>query len=142
MVYKEGKGQAWIREDRMPAPLYGFYFQDGSSVTMLDERPVGNTIRLDSANQPVIDERILFGSLGSEFNADGIEFGYQYPCSEGEISYGGNISQGGDEPHQWRRRYHPLEPGLKQEYEVTLRLSENNAFPEYYSGAWRWAWTN
>jgi hypothetical protein len=133
-VYKEGKGQAWIREDRMPAPLYGFYFKDGSSVSMLDEKPDGNTIRLDSAIHPVMDERIRFGSLGSEFNADGIVFGYLYPCSEGEISYGG------DESHTWRKRYHPVNPELKQNYEVTLRLSGDRTFPLYYSGAWRWAW--
>jgi hypothetical protein len=133
LVYKEGKGQSWIREDRMPAPLYGFYFHDGSSLTLLDEKPNGNTIKLDSTFNVVIDERILFGAMGSEINADRVVFGYQYPCSEGEISYGGDT-------HRWKGRYHPAEPGLTQKYELTLRLSEDKNFPEYYSNAWRWAW--
>lgn len=133
-TYKEGKGQAWIREDRMPAPLYGFYFHDGSSLSMLDEKPNGNTVRIDSATNTIINERILFGSLGSEFNADRVVFGYQYPCSEGEIAYGGGDS------HKWRKRYHPIKQGLSQKYEITIRLSGNKNFPEYYSDAWRWAW--
>lgn len=135
LVYNEGKGAAWIREDRMPAPLYGFYFRDGSSLTLLDEKPNGNTIKLDSTVNIIIDERILFGSLGSEFSAERVVFGYKYPCSEGEISYGGS------DTHKWKNRYHPAKPGLTQRYELTLRLSENKNFPEYYSNAWRWAWS-
>lgn len=142
IIYKEGCGQAWIREDRMPAPLYGFHFRDGSSLTLLDENPNGNTIKLDSAENIVIDERILLGSLGSEFNADHLVFGYQYPCSEGEISYGGRdlLWRVGD-THKWKGRYHPTKPGFTQRYELTLRLSEHKSFPEYYSSAWRWAWS-
>ena len=141
-VYSEGDGETWIREDRMPAPLYGFYLNDGSSFTMLNEKPDGRTIQEDSHDTTVtilIDERINFGSMGSIFSQDTLMFGYMFPGSEGEITYKGSTYPDAGMA-QWRRRFHPLQPGFVHNYQLSFRLGESPDFATYYSDSWRWAW--
>jgi hypothetical protein len=143
-VYREGKGTVRIREDRLPAPLYGVRFSDGSSLTVLDPAPRGDTIVADAQDtEPrlVIDERMQFGALGSEDSGGRMALGYWFPGNEGEYTYRGPIWPFQDgQVHQWRLRYQPIKDGLTQNYEAAFRFSQGESFPDYYASAWRWAW--
>ena len=143
-VYREGKGTVRIREDRLPAPLYGVRFSDGNSLTILNPAPHGDTIAADAQDtEPklVIDERMQFGALGSEDAGGRMAVGYWFPGNEGEYTYRGPIWPFQDgQVHQWRLRYHPLKDGLVQNYEVVFRFAQNESFPDFYKNAWRWAW--
>lgn len=133
----------WIREDRLPAPLFGIQYKDGTSVSILNSKPDGNTTKEDSRDLQVkdmIDERFKFGSLGVQEKNDNIEYGYMWPGSEGAVTYRGKTYPGG-QLNKWRRRYHPLNDGFTQQYEVAFRFGKNEAeFTNYYTNAWRWAW--
>ncbi|MEJ7779795.1 MAG: hypothetical protein WKF68_09395, partial [Daejeonella sp.] len=99
----------WIREDRLPAPLFGIQYKDGTSVSILNSKPDGNTTKEDSRDLQVkdmIDERFKFGSLGVQEKNDNIEYGYMWPGSEGAVTYRGKTYPGG-QLNKWRRRYHP-----------------------------------
>jgi hypothetical protein len=44
----EGRGEIQIREDRLPAPMFGVHDSDGSALTVLDAAPNAATARADS----------------------------------------------------------------------------------------------
>ncbi len=140
---KEAGTATWIREDRLPAPLFGIYQHNGASVTILDPRPQGNTTKADSHDRQVVtmvDERFKFGSIGAKEIDGKINLGFKWPGSEGETSYRGYFYPGG-QVHKWRRRYHPIKNGLTQNYKVAFRMEAGDkSFANYYSNAWRWAW--
>jgi hypothetical protein len=141
-TYTSGNGQVWIREDRLPAPLLGIYFADGSSISVLDPSPDTATTSQDSHDfdiVPMIDERFRFGSVGAGLRDTKQECGFWLPGTEGEITYLGNTYPGG-QVKKWRRRYHPLKEGFKQCYDVEFRFCFDTDFPDYYANAWRWAW--
>jgi hypothetical protein len=133
----------WIREDRLPAPLFGVYSKDGTSVTMLDPSPQGHTTKEDSRDRQVktlVDERFRFGAIGAEANDGSIQLGFKWPGTEGETTYRGYHYPGG-QVHKWRRRYHPVRDGFEQVYKVSFRFDkEDEKFVNYYNNAWRWAW--
>lgn len=133
----------WIREDRLPAPLFGIYSKDGSSVTMLDPSPRGHTTKEDSRDRQVttlIDKNFRFGAIGAEKRNKGITLGFKWPGTEGETTYRGYHYPGG-QVQQWRRRYHPVEDGFQQNYSLNFRFdAESEKFAAYYRDAWRWAW--
>jgi len=132
-----------IREDRLPAPLIGAYFSNGFSLCVLNSKPDARTIKEDSRDleaKTIIDERLRFGAIGADFNQQNPEFGYWFPGSEGGITYKGMTYPYGQKK-KWSRRYHPISDGLKQEYQVSFRISKNDSFADFYTGAWRWAWT-
>ena len=139
-VYESGRGEVWIREDRLPAPLHGVHFPDGSSMAVLNPLPDGATSVEDAHStevKPLIDKAFQFGSIGSKIHDGLVKIGYWFPGSEGEITYKG-LTTG--RLHEWRLRYHPFENGFTQEYKVDFRFGQNESFPEFYSKAWRWAW--
>lgn len=133
----------WIREDRLPAPLFGIQYKDGTSVSILNPQPDGNTIKEDSRDLEVkdlIDGRFRFGSLGVQQIKDNIEYGYMWPGSEGAYTYKGKTYPGG-QLNKWRRRYHPVKSGFLQQYKVNFRFAnKEDQFPAYYKNAWRWAY--
>jgi hypothetical protein len=133
----------WIREDRLPAPLFGIQYKDGTSVSVLNPSPDGATTREDSRDLEVkdlIDGKFKFGSLGVQEVNNNIEYGYMWPGTEGAYTYKGKTYPGG-QLNKWRRRYNPVEDGYVQRYEVAFRFgSKEEQFPEYYRNAWRWAW--
>lgn len=135
----------WIREDRLPAPLFGIYSKDGTSVTMLDPSPQGHTTKKDSRDRQVttlIDKNFRFGAIGAEKRNKGITLGFKWPGTEGETTYRGYHYPGG-QVQQWRRRYHPVEDGFQQNYSVNFRFdAESENFAAYYRDAWRWAWNS
>ncbi len=138
-----GQGQIRIREDRLPAPLFGVRFADGSSLTLLDPAPKGDTTAADSVDTEVrslSDERFLFGAIGADLEEGHHAQGFWFPGSEGEITYRGNTYPGG-QVHQWRRRYHPIRDGLLQQYRIQFRFARAEKFPAYMRNAWRWAYS-
>ncbi len=133
----------WIREDRLPAPLFGILYKDGTSVSILHPNPQGSTTKEDGHDLQVktlIDERFLFGALGAEETEGNLKLGFVWPGTEGETTYRGYTYPGG-QMHKWRRRYHPVKNGFVQEYKVDFKfLKDNKDFADYYKNAWRWAW--
>ncbi len=131
-----------IREDRLPAPLFGAYFNNGIALTVLNSKPDGRTTKEDSRDleaTTIIDEGLRFGAIGADFDEEKPKFGYWFPGSEGGVTYKGMTYPYG-QIKKWSRRYHPISEGLKQEYQVSFSISKTDAFDDYYSGAWRWAW--
>ena len=140
--YRPGDFTVRIREDRLPAPLFGASFGDGTSLTVLDASPDGATTKADSHDDkavPMVDERFRFGALGAEERGSKLAVGYWFPGSEGEVTYAGNTYPGG-QLHHWRLRFHPLKTGFVQRYHVDYRFGHAERFPEFYPAAWRWAW--
>lgn len=138
----EGQGEVQVREDRLPAPLFGVHFPDGSALTILDPAPNGATTKADSHDtvaHTMVDERFQFGALGAHLASGHHEQGFWFPGSEGEVTYGGNTYPDG-QLHAWRRRYQPVQNGLTQQYRVHFRFSSGEKFPAYYRNAWRWAY--
>ena len=88
--FMNGYGNAYIREDRMAAPLFGLYFNDGMRVTMLDPAPDGRTSMADSrgnTTRTLVDSSFHFGSIGVSIRPDTFLLGFNYPGSEGDITY-------------------------------------------------------
>ncbi|MBN1488658.1 MAG: hypothetical protein JXA69_01970 [Phycisphaerae bacterium] len=142
--YQPGQFTIRIREDRLPAPLLAARFEDGHTLAILNPAPRGDTTAADSLDIQAItltDGRFRFGSIGAEERGDGLSVGYWFPGTEGEVTYRGDTYPGGH-LHRWRRRYHPLEDGLEQHYQVAFRFGRSESFPNYMQAAWRWAWNS
>jgi len=140
--YLAGVRQVRIREDRLPAPLFGLHFGDGSSVALLDPAPHGDTTAadaLDTEARPLIDERFRFAALGGEERDGRVALGAWYPGTEGAVTYSGDTFPGG-QLARWRRRYHPIRDGLTQHYQLAIRLGRDERFVDFRTAVWRWAW--
>lgn len=126
-----------LREDLLPAPLFGVSFQNGASVSLLDPSPRGDsTFEETKLTKDVMTEaRFQFGALGA-WQADNgpIEFGFWFP---GSVS--GYLGRPDTAPRNVRR-YHPITQGVVHSYEVRFRFGANEAFREMTRENWRWAW--
>ena len=87
----------------------------------------------------LIDRRFRFGAVGGEERQGKLSVGFWYPGSEGEVTYAGNTYPGG-QLHKWRRRYHPIQDGLVDRFEVAFRIGRNEDYVACRTAAWRWAW--
>ncbi|HLV87819.1 MAG TPA: hypothetical protein VKV39_12620 [Candidatus Sulfotelmatobacter sp.] len=135
------QGIVQIREDRLPAPMFGVHFADGTGLTILDPTPKGTTTRQDSHDTEIssmVDPRFEFGSIGVRLEGGHHQQGFWFPGSEGEVTYRGNTYPAG-QVKEWRRRYHPITDQFTQRYRVQFRFSSGEKFPEYRRNAWRWA---
>jgi hypothetical protein len=131
-----------IREDRLPAPMIGAWFENGLSLTFLNTKPDGSTVKADSQDmeaKPLIHEGLRFGALGADFDQERPSFGYWFPGSEGGVIYKGQTYPHG-QMKKWLRRYHPVRDGFEQAYQVSFRIASTPSFADYYTDAWRWAW--
>jgi hypothetical protein len=131
-----------IREDRTPAPLFGISFGDGTSIATLNVSPAGDTTVADAQDTEattLIDEGFRFGAIGGYETDAGIATGYWFPGTEGDATYRGDTFPGG-QMRRWRRRYHPIQDGLEQRYQVAFRFGRDERFQDFYTSAWRWAW--
>ena len=75
-----------FREENPAAPMIGMFFRNGSSITLLNPAPRGDTtfedINPHRSSTVLIDERLRFGILNSTPAADGaFALGYWYPGS-------------------------------------------------------------
>ena len=141
-LYKTTNGKLWIREDRMPAPLLGIRSKDSAAMTVFIPNPDGNSDTLDTKQyglKTLINKNVSVGALGLNNQDNFFAIGYRFPGSEGEYTFKENTYPDG-QLHNWRRRYHPIENGFKQEYKVDFMFSKENTFPDFYSHTWRWAW--
>ena len=142
-----------IREDRLPAPMFGIHFNDNTSITLLNLSPNGATIKADGDDingSEVNDNRMQFGALGAEQTnsaSSTIKLGYWFPGSEGEVTYPvatwqdwlAKAEDHGN--HQWRMRLHHVTNGLQHNYTITLRFGFDEDFTTYQKNVWRYAWT-
>ena len=141
--YKPGDFTVRVREDRLPSPLFSAYFSDNTSLSILNPTPRGDTTSADSRDidgqKTLIDKRFLFGAIGAEERGQSLSLGYWFPGTEGEVTYKGNTYPHG-QFHHWRKRYHPINDGFEQQYEVVFRIAKNETFTQSFRDAWRWAW--
>jgi hypothetical protein len=140
--YLAGVKQIRIREDRLPVPLFALHLRDGTSVTLLDAQPQGDTTLEDAQDlegATIIDERFRFAALGGFEAQHQIGLGFWFPGTEGEATYRGDMFPGG-QLRAWRRRYHPIRDGLEQNYKVHLRVGRDETFQDLYTHTTRWAY--
>jgi len=140
--YKPGNFTVRIREDRLPAPLVLSHFADNSSLAILNPAPKGGTSPFEGSDVravTLINTNFQFGALGAEEDPTGLSIGCWFPGSEGEVTYAGNTYPGGQQ-HAWRRRYHPVQDGWTQQFQVRFRVGNGESFPTAMADTWRWAW--
>lgn len=140
--YEAGVRQVRIREDRLPIPMVGLYFPDGSSATVFDAAPDARTNVSDgeekiAANQ--INERCRVAALGYCEGENDVTLGMWFPGTEGEVTYQWALAPE-NQVRRWRGRYHPLRDGFTQRYEVELRFARGQSFERFYAEAWRHGW--
>ena len=133
-------GRFALREDELSAPLFALSFRDGRWAAVMDLAPRGNTTWAETtapATASVIDARIQFGALGARQEPDGgVEFGLWFPGTTSEFSRGFQTPPA----PVVRRRYHPVNAGFSQNYQVGFRFGQGASFPDMERDAWRWAW--
>ncbi len=146
--YLEGARAVRIREDRLPAPLFGVSLRDGASLSVLNPQPRGDTTRADSQDRegtPLVDDRFTFAALGGEEQGGHLSVGLYHPGTEGEVTYLAdtpfeNGQFGQNALRRWRGRYHPLRDGFEQRYVLALRFAAGERDQDYRRATWRWAW--
>lgn len=129
----------FMREDILPAPMFGLSFKNGSSVTMLDPSPNGESTFAETklTKDVMIDSRFQFGALGAwKSDKKPIEFGFQFPGTGTRYAGGPNTPP----KHRWIRRYHPITQGVAHSYEVSFRFGTHESFNNVIHNSWRWAW--
>jgi hypothetical protein len=153
-----------IRQDFMPAPLYGMTLPDGGTVTMLDMAPNANTTLAETqtglTENTLIDEKVAVGAFGSNEAADGsVQIGFWMPATvklfprqprrTDALPPGTPTSLGTpatlDVPSTppamvWNRRYNPVQDGFTQNYTIGFRFASAETFPELTRNSYRWAW--
>lgn len=141
-----------FREDYLPAPLLALSFRNGTSISVLDPSPRGNTTTAEShtpTGTALTDERFLFGALGAHEAQDGgVEFGFWLPGTISDFEGPSRQSAANPRPEPagppvraWRRRYHPIKQGFTQDYDVSFRFGQGEQFRALTRDAYRWAWS-
>mgnify|MGYP000885894071 CR=1 FL=1 len=143
--YRPGAYTVRIREDRLPAPLVAALFGDHSSLAVLNRVPRGDSTAAEAMSfsfDVMVDERFQFGAIGAEEHDKTISLGYWFPGSEGEQAYSEKRQgvNGGQAHHRWRRRFHPIESGFTQHYQVAFRFGQAEGLNDLCRQSWRWAW--
>lgn len=129
----------FMREDILPAPLFALSFRNGTSVTVLDPSPRGDsTMEETKLTQAVMtDARFQFGALGAwQKDNSPVEFGFWFPGTINGIYMGGPP----DAKERTARRYHPIVAGVTHTYEVSFRFGRDESFRDMTRNDWRWAW--
>jgi hypothetical protein len=127
-----------MREDILPAPMFGISFSNGASVTMLDPAPRGDTTEEETrlAKPVIIDARLQFGAFGARQGSNGpIVFDFTFPGTSDSLG-----GRGAPSGRRWIRRYHPIEQGVAHSYQVSFRFGQNESFRDLTRNSWRWAW--
>jgi len=128
-----------MREDILPAPMFALSLSNGTSVTMLDPSPNGeSTVEETKLTKDIMtDARFQFGALGVWQNYNyPIEFGFTFPGTVSMYAFGSNASS----KPRWIRRFHPIAQGVAHSYEISFRFGANESFPNVIRKSWRWAW--
>jgi len=128
-----------MREDILAAPLFALSFKNGSSVALLDPSPRGDSTEEETKLTKLVmtDPRFQFGSLGAWEDGDNVvKFGFRFPGTVNDFAGARN------EPatSRWVRRYHPIQHGFSQHYQVNFRFGQSQSFRQVTRDSWRWAW--
>jgi hypothetical protein len=128
-----------MREDAMPAPLLGLSLVDGSSVTLLDPAPQGDSTFAETklAEPVMIDSRFQFGAFAARQDSSAVAFGYRFPGASWVYSGDADTAP----VARWYRRYHPIAPGVTHHYEIRFRFAAGESFRDLTRNSWRWAWS-
>jgi hypothetical protein len=129
----------FMREDLLPAPLFALSFPNGTTVTMLNPSPNGDsTVEETKLTEAVMtDARFQFGALGAWQSDNGpVEFGFWFPGTINGAYMGGPP----DAKPRTVRRYHPIVQGVSHTYWVDFRFGQNESFHDMTRNSWRWAW--
>jgi hypothetical protein len=150
----------YFREDRLSAPLLGFYDPDRNcSFVILHSDPSGRTLGSDDEVKPLVDGGMEFGSLGIEMRGQN-RIGFWYPGTECEVAYPprdwsysvmwndqlSQAKQGVKKSGSFGRdlagifRFHPMETGFEQNYTLRLKTFASRSYPQMVQQAWRYAW--
>jgi hypothetical protein len=138
------RGLRWVlaREDRLAAPTFGVRRSDGRWIAVRHQEPSAQTIAADGEDVRggiLVDGRLGTASLGGVARAGRIELGIWYPGTEGEVTY----ESGGLPLRQrrgWRRRYHPVEPGVSHDYSIEVRVGRSRDPVAFWREVWRATW--
>ena len=141
-----------FREDYLSAPLIALSFRNGTSISVLDPSPRGDTTTAESrapTGTVLTDQRFLFGALGAHEAQDGgVEFGFWLPGTISDFAGPARRSAADPRPEPselpvraWRRRYNPIKQGFKQDYDVSFRFGRDEQFRDVTRDAYRWAWS-
>lgn len=128
-----------MREDMIPAPLFGLLLKNGASVTILDPSPKGESTVEETklTNDVMTDARIQLGSLGAwQLDKSPVELGFFYPAKACLWARRANPAT----KPRWIFRYHPISDGFSHTYNVCFRFGSKETFPELTKNSWRWAW--
>jgi hypothetical protein len=140
--YEAGVRQVRIREDRLPIPMVGLYYKDGTSVIIIKPEPDASTNVRDAEEKIAenqINEGCRIAALGYYEGANRVTLGMWFPGAEGEVTYQWALAPE-NQVRKWRGRYHPLRKGLTQRFEAEFRFAHDESFSRFYTNAWRWAW--
>ena len=128
-----------LREDMLPTPLIGLSFNNGTSVSLMDPSPRGeSTVEETRLTKNVMtDARFQFGALGVwQTDRNPIELSFKFPGAMSMFGFGPNAAA---QPRQIRR-FHPITDGFSQIYEVNFRFGVGEQFRDVIRNTWRWAW--
>jgi hypothetical protein len=135
-----------IREDYLPAPLFGLSLSNGYWAAVMDLAPRGDTTQAETtapATKPVIDQRLQFGALGAqEVHGGGVALGFWFPGTTTEFAGGSGFGGGPSTPivPVVRRRYHPVKTGFSQTYRIGFRFGKSASFRDMEHDAFLWTW--
>lgn len=128
-----------MREDMIPAPLFGLLLKNGASVTILDPSPKGESTLEETRliHDVMTDARIQLGSLGAwQSDNSPVELGFFFPAKACMWPRRANPAT----KPRWILRYHPIADGFSHTYNVSFRFGSKESFPELTKNSWRWAW--
>lgn len=117
----------YIKETRLGLPfVMTRNAQTGATVAISHTNPqIVSGIDETTAFPWEVSSKVFYGSIGVNTKKNGeanVQLDYVYPCSEGDIGYGG--TQG------WTRRHHTISKGFKQYYQVGLSFSKTEDYVE------------
>lgn len=119
----------YIREMRLALPFFTMR-NDLTGETLSIGRPEASpTSGVDeTVGSWLVDDSLNYGSLGIHKQAQP-SLDFVFPGLEGEINY---VNHG----KPWVYRSHPVTTGAEQQYELTLRFSQTDSYPEALNKEW------
>jgi hypothetical protein len=130
----------FMREDILPAPMVALAFNSGTSITMLDPTPNGESTVAETKllKDIMTDARFQFGAFGVwKENNNPIEFGFKFPATTNIFGFG----PGASAKTRWIRRFHPIAKGVVHSYNISFRIGLEDKFRDVTKNSWRWAWS-
>lgn len=123
-----------FREDRLPLPVVAARDRaSGDTVALTHVQADPTTFAGDQGPDPVVDERLQFGSLGV-VRRDQLSLAFMFPGSEGEK----NRTPGGKKK-SWALRSHPVRAGVVHRYRLMMSATTTASYPALVEHAWKQA---